>query len=94
MIDRIYDLSPQKLTQPATSDLWTIELLYEQTAEYCSGITFAPQQRVAFAAELSDDDVKPVSPQPSVQALPAAATMTRLAVPPARLPVPIIIRTS
>jgi len=97
LIDRIYDLSGSKLAKlkpPPSSDLWTMELFYEQTAEYYAGMTFPPQQRVAFAAELTDDDEKPLSPQAAVQALPAAATMVRLAVPPARLPVPIVIRSS
>jgi len=94
LIDRTYDLSAQRLSQRPTSDLWTIELLYEQTAEYYSGMTFAPQQRVAFAAELVDVDERPVSPQAAVQAMPLAATMIRLAVPPARLAVPIVIRSN
>lgn len=95
LIDRTYDLSAPKLAKITLppDELWTLELSYEQIAEYYPGITFAPQQRVAFAAELFDETDAPVSPQPAILKLPAAATMTRLAVPPTRLPVPVVIRT-
>ena len=103
IIDRTYDLSPanlarlakrSKLASAALPELWTLELSYEQVAEYYPGIAFAPQQRVAFAAELFDEGENPVSPQAAIQALPAAETMIRLAVPPTRLTVPIVLRTS
>jgi hypothetical protein len=95
LIDRTYDLSASKLAKIALPphEFWMLELSYEQIAEYYPGITFAPQQRVAFAAELFDEADSPVSPQPAIQKLPAAATMTRLAVPPTRVPVPVVIRT-
>lgn len=95
LVDRTYDLSASKLAKIATAlqDFWTLELSYEQIAEYYAGITFSPQQRVAFAAELFDEADTPVSPQPAIQKLSAAATMTRLAVPPSRVPVPVVIRT-
>lgn len=94
LIDRTYDLSPSKLAKVALpqEDLWTLELSYEQIAEYYPGITFAAHQRVAFAAELFDAADHPVSPQSAVLRVPAAATMTRLAVPPARIPVPVVVR--
>lgn len=94
-IDRTYDLSRDKIAkldpQP-TESLWDLELSYEQIAEYHPAITFSPQQRVAFAAELRDVGEKPVSPQGAVQALPAAASMTRLGVPTVPAAVPIIVR--
>ncbi|HEY5087005.1 MAG TPA: S8 family serine peptidase, partial [Gemmatimonadaceae bacterium] len=95
MIDRTYDLSKEKLAKldPAPSQsLWDLEISYDQIAEYHPAITFAPQQRVSFAAELRDAGARPVSPQAAVQALPAAASMTRLGLPPTPLGVPIILR--
>lgn len=95
LIDRTYDLSASKIAKIAVppEEFWTLELSYEQIAEYYPGITFAPQQRVAFAAELLDEADAPVSPQAAIQRLPEAATMIRLAVPPARIPVPVVVRT-
>jgi hypothetical protein len=97
LIDRTYDISTQRLTKlrvKITDDMWIIELMYEQKAEYDTAMTFAPQQRVAFAAELFDASEAPVSPQSAVLALPAVASMTRLAIPATRLPVPIVLRTN
>jgi hypothetical protein len=76
-----------------TSDLWVLELSYEQIAEDFPGIEFSPQQRVAFAAELFDSGEEPVSPQAAVQNLTIASSMQRLSVPAARLRTPIILRT-
>jgi hypothetical protein len=52
-------------------------------------MTFPPQQRVAFAAELFDNGAQKGGPQSRLQALAATGTMTRLTIPPtvARLPV-------
>jgi hypothetical protein len=97
LLDKTYDLSKEKLAKLESrpdDDMWIVELSYKQIAEYYTGITFAQQQRVAFAAELVDDAEQPVSPQAAVQAIPAAASMTRLALPAARVSVPIIVRTS
>lgn len=94
MIDRTYKLSKEKLAKlepPPREALWDLEISYEQIAEYYPAITFAPQQRVALAAELRDAAPEPVSPQRAVQALPAAASMTRLGLPSA-VAVPIIVR--
>jgi hypothetical protein len=95
LIDRTYDLTAEKLAtlDPAPdSDLWLLELAYEQIAEYSPAITFTPQQRVAFAAELFDASARPISPQDSIQRLPAAATMNRLSVPPSPISSPVILR--
>ena len=95
LIDRTYDLSASKLAKVALppEECWTLELSYEQIAEYYPGISFSPQQRVAFAAELVDEADRPVSPQAAIQLLPAATTMTRLAVSSTRVPLPVVIRT-
>jgi hypothetical protein len=97
LVDRTYDLSlkhlkSQKKPIEPTDDLWVLELSYELIAEYFVGMAFPPQQRVAFAAELRDVGEKPVSPQTYIQALPVAATMVRLAMPPAPVPAPVILR--
>lgn len=96
IIDRTYDVSKEHLEHleiAPTADSWVLELSYEQLAEYYAGMTFSPQQRVAFAAELVDLAETPVSPQRFVQMLPGAVTMTRLSVPPARAPAPVVVRT-
>jgi hypothetical protein len=92
MIDRIYDL--RKLPKGVTveGDMWLLELSYEQIADYHLGMVFTPQQRVAFAAELFDNDDSPVSPQLALQALPAAKTMTRLSIPPQSVKIPMVVR--
>jgi hypothetical protein len=93
LIERTYDL--QKLPQGSSvdGDIWLIEISYEQIADYYPGITFTPQQRVAFAAEISDlGQNNRVSPQAAVQALPISLTMTRLSVPPQTVRTPVVIR--
>jgi hypothetical protein len=63
------------------SNFWTLELDYNEIAEYPPG-AFTNEQRVAFAAELFDDSSldDALSPQPAMQALPEVATMNRLSV--------------
>jgi len=80
LIDRTYDLD--KLPEGVTlqDDSWLLELAYEQIAEYYLGIAFAPQQRVAVAAELFDEAETPISPQSFLQSLPIAPTMNRFSV--------------
>jgi len=92
MIDRKYDL--RKLPRGVTveGDIWLIELSYDQIADYHSAITFNPQQRVAFAAEVYDDSDAPESPQSAVQALPTALTMTRLSVQARPIASPVVVR--
>lgn len=95
LIDRVYNLAKNKLAKlktPPGQSLWNLELAYEQIAEYYPAITFASQQRVAFAAELRDVGSEPLSPQESVQRLPTAMSMIRLGIPGTPLEVPIILR--
>lgn len=90
LLERIYNL---RRPAPIGGDLWLVELSYEQIADYHPAIEFPPQQRVAFAAELLDRGKKKVSPQPALQSLPIAQTMTRLTVPPSVSRLPIVLRT-
>ena len=73
--------------------MWLIEIDYQQKAEYYPGMTFPPQQRVAFAAELLDKGAKRLSPQPALQSLPASNTMVRLTTPPSVARLPIVLKT-
>lgn len=57
-------------------------------------MTFPPQQRVAFAAELFDSGGEEVSPQSRLQALATATTMTRLTIPPAVARFPVVLKIS
>jgi len=93
LLERLYDLRklPPKLT--VDGDSWLIEIAYEQTAEYHPAMTFPPQQRVAFAAELFDRGAKKLSPQRSLQSLPATKTMNRLTVPPSVARMPVVLKT-
>jgi hypothetical protein len=95
LVDRSYDLTAAKLDAKGvdpSGDMWLVELSYDETAEYSAGIEFSPQQRVAFAAELIDEDEQAEGPQAAVQRLPLAASMLALGVPRARVQVPTIIR--
>jgi hypothetical protein len=92
MIDRKYDLRRLPKDVAVEGDIWLIELSYSQIADYHSAITFNPQQRVAFAAEIYDDSDAPESPQSAVQALPAALTMTRLSVQARPIAPPVVVR--
>jgi len=91
-IDRVYDLRKLPKDVSVDGDIWLLELAYDQVADYYAGLTFTPQQRVAFAAELYDDGEKQFSPQSALQALPMALTMTRLSVPPQGVRTPVVIR--
>lgn len=94
-IDRRYNLTRYKPgnEKAAEADTWLIDLSYDEIAPYPPGMDFDPRQRVAFAAELYDDAATPADPQPVMQALPIAASMTRLSVQPAPIRSPVIIRT-
>lgn len=95
LIDRSYDLSTSRLVEKSinpTDDLWIIELSYDEIAEHYPGIEFAPQQRVALAAELVDDSGTPLCPQEFIQKLPIAASMTQLGVPRAHITNPVMIK--
>jgi len=73
--------------------MWLIELSYEEIAPYPPGMDFDPRQRVALAAELFDEGAKRSDPQPAMQALPVAASMTRLSIQPTPIRSPVVIRT-
>lgn len=93
LLERLYDL--RKLPEGFTveGDMWLIEISYEQIAAYHPAMTFPPQQRVAFAAELFDASEKRLSPQRSLQSLSSTKTMNRLTVPPAAARLPVVLRT-
>jgi hypothetical protein len=91
-IDRTYDLRKSMANVAPGGDTWLLEIVYEQIADYYPGITFNPQQRVAFAAEIFDGGEHPVSPQSFVQSLPVANTMVRLSIPPQAVKTPVIVR--
>jgi hypothetical protein len=94
LLERLYNLRKLPANLSLEGDSWLIEIAYEQTAEYHPAMTFPPQQRVAFAAELFDDGGKNVSPQSRLQALATTATMTRLTIPPAVARFPVVLKTS
>lgn len=93
-IDRRYTLARYKPgnEKEAEGDTWLIELSYEEIAPYPPGMDFDPRQRVGFAAELFDAAATRADPQPAMQALPIAATMTHLSIQPTPLRSPVIIR--
>jgi Subtilase family len=93
LIERIYDLNRLPEDVVPADDLWLLEFSYEPAAEYYPGFTFSPQQRLAFAAELYDDGEAPLSPQATLQALPAAATMVRFSAGAIGIRNPVILRT-
>jgi hypothetical protein len=92
-IDRFYDLRKIPKDARVDGDIWLLELSYSQIADYYAGLTFTPQQRVAFAARLYDGGDKPLSPQSAIQALPVSLTMTRLSVPPQTIKAAVVIRS-
>ena len=93
LLERLYDL--RKIPEGFTveGDMWLIEISYEQIAAYHPAMTFPPQQRVAFAAELEDRGQRRLSPQSALQSLPATKTMTRSTVPPTVARLPIVLKT-
>jgi hypothetical protein len=93
ILDRTYNLRRLPAGVSITGDMWMLGISYKQIADYYPGIDFSPQQRVAFAAELFDESEHPESPQPALQALPIAASMNRLSIPPAIVRMPVIIKT-
>lgn len=92
IIERIYNLKRLPKGASIDGDMWLLSLSYADTsAGYHPAITFTPQQRVAFAAELFSDEDSPQSPQHFVRAIPVASTLNRLSVPPAIVTAPIIL---
>lgn len=94
LLERLYDLRKLPSGLTVEGDSWLIEIEYDQMAEYHAAMTFPPQQRVAFAAELSDMGAKRLSPQSHLQALAVTNTMTRLTVPPMAARLPVVLRTA
>jgi hypothetical protein len=94
-ISREYKLSRYKpgTERAAEGDMWLLELSYEDITPYPPGMDFDPRQRVAFAAELIDIGESPVDPQPAMQALPIASSMTRLSIQAVAIRSPVIVRT-
>ena len=93
LLERVYKLRKLPTDTTVDGDSWLVEIAYQQTADYHPAMTFPPQQRVAFAAELLDMGTKKLSPQPALQSLPASKTMTRLTVPPSIARMPVVLRT-
>jgi hypothetical protein len=91
LVGREYDLSRIDIDELET-DIWILALSYEEVADYLPSMAFPSQQRVAFAAELFDEDEYQSSPQPFLQAMAFTKTMTRLSVPPTVARVPIVLR--
>jgi hypothetical protein len=92
VIDRSYDLRKLPKNVKVDGDVWLLELSYEQTADYHVGMTFTPQQRVAFCAEVFDRGDSPVSPQVAIQSLPSSVTMTRLGIPPQSIKAAVVVK--
>jgi hypothetical protein len=80
LVDRLYDLKRLPDDIKPSGDMWLLEISYSIIADHYPAIDFSPMQRVAFAAELFDEDEEPLSPQSAIQALPIAKTMQRLSV--------------
>ena len=90
---REFNLKKWPKDEAPSGDVWLIELSYDQTAEDYIGLTFSPQQRAAFAAELFDAADAPVAPYSALDLIPLCRTMTRLGVRTAiRNPVAIKVR--
>ena len=53
-MEATYDLQKLPKDETVQGDVWLLELSYEQIGDYHAGITFTPQQRVAFAVEIFD----------------------------------------
>lgn len=93
MIERLYYLHKLPKDVDVVGDSWLLEISYEQIAEYHPAMTFPPQQRVAFAAELVDQGTSRLSPQTALQSLPVTQTMTRLTIPPTVSRLPVVLKT-
>src|SRR6185312_3444893 len=94
LLHRKYNLAKTLEKIDPSSDSWTIELSYEEIADYYPAMIFPSQQRVAFAAELWDASENATDPQGFIQGLPVAQTLTRLSIPSAVTRIPVTIRAS
>lgn len=90
LLSRNYSL--QGRSDQIAGDLWMVEISYGDAADYLPSMSFASQQRVAFAAELYDADDPSNSPQSALQAMPFTRTMTRLSAPPSVSRMPVMLR--
>ncbi|MGA9779931.1 MAG: S8 family serine peptidase [Verrucomicrobiia bacterium] len=75
----------------ADSDSWILEFKYSQIAAYAAGHVVPSSQRIAFVAEIWDEDETPLEPHRFIQALPIAASLVRLSNTSAWLPQAISI---
>jgi hypothetical protein len=97
LAEKRFDLSKSALADHdivVAGDVWMIELNYTEECDYVPAMTFSPLQRVAVAVELVDESEDGISPQALIQAMPVAATMTRLSAAAVRTGVPIVIRST
>jgi len=94
VISKTYKLGRYKPGQEKAvdSDVWLLDVSYDDTVPYPVGLNFDPRQRVAFAAELIDQSRRNVDPQPAVQGLKIAASMVRLSILPTALRSPVMLR--
>jgi hypothetical protein len=92
MVERMYDLAKRNPPTP-DGDIWMLEISYKEIGAYVATTDFSPHQRVGIVMELEDRGERPVSPQPAMQALPQALTMTRLPIPENRIANPIVVRS-
>ncbi len=86
LFNRAWDLDKARQRKLVEGDLWVMEFSYSQSAAYAAGHTVPPVQRVAFAAEIWDDDETPLDPHSFVQGLPIASLLVRLSNTSAWLP--------
>jgi len=78
LFTKSWDLAQIRENGEPTSDQWVVELCYKQQAAYSAGPIPPSSQRVAFVAELWDEDETPVAPHSYVQGLPIASSLSRL----------------
>ena len=78
LFKRTWKLEKAREKNTLEGDLWTLEFNYLQTAAYAAGHIVPPSQRVAFAAEIWDEDETPLEPHSFIQALPIADTLIHL----------------
>jgi len=89
---KVYNLSGQK-NKVSFGDIWTLEISYEQIADYLPTMSFTSQQRVSIAAELYDATAAGLSPQATLQSMAFTQTMTNLSVSSVASQTPVMLRT-
>ncbi len=88
---RTWKLEKAREKDVLEGDFWVLEFSYSQIAAYAAGHIVPPAQRVAFAAEIWDENETPVEPHRFVQALPIASSLVHLSNTSAWLPQAISI---